>query len=356
VHRVLGAIATLCFVGSIGVTAEQHVLFMELPPAALPHDIGSSAIDIVGTFFSGGAFYWMPTTGERRIGGRSAVAMSRDGLTVVGNALDAHALENAAIWNGGTEWRVLGSFTPDSRPCDVLLSGAFGASDDGQVVVGLGWNGCRHAHAFRWERATGMVDLGSLNANPTRANNVSGDGKVVVGWQEETTGFRQGAKWIDRREELIRGPNGAVGEAFDANRDGSLVVGQDCGTGGGTTSAWKWTAAEGVVCFPVKRPATLPNLRYQAAMLATSEDGATIGGAFTFGLNSESLIWLDGQAHFLKEYLRSHGYPDAFQGWVNTGFVTSVSLDGRTLVGYGAGPSTFQGFIVVLPAREPKHF
>jgi hypothetical protein len=45
----------------------------------------------VGTFFSGGAFYWMPSTGERPIGGRSAVAMSRDGLTVVGNALDARA-------------------------------------------------------------------------------------------------------------------------------------------------------------------------------------------------------------------------------------------------------------------------
>jgi len=355
VQRILGAIAALCVAGSIGITAGQPVFFLELPPAVLPHDIGSRTFDIVGTVYSGGAFYWMPTTGDRRIGGRSAVAMSRDGRTVIGNALDARALENAAIWRGATGWRVLGSFAPDSRPCHAFLSEAFGASHDGLVVVGLGWDGCRYTHAFRWEQTTGVVDLGSLNASSTRANNVSGDGKVVIGWQqEETTGFRQGAKWIGRREELIRGPNGVVGEAFDANRDGSLIVGQNCDAAAGAASAWTWTAARGVVCFPVIRPATLPNLPYQAAMLATSEDGGTIGGALTFGLNSESLVWLDGRIYFLKDYLRSHGYPNAFRSWVNSGFITSVSPDGQTLVGYGAGPSTFQGFVVVLPTRELK--
>jgi hypothetical protein len=74
-----------------------------------------------------------------------------------------------------------------------------------------------------------------------------------------------------------------------------------------------------------------------------------IGGAFTFGLDSESLLWLDGEPNFLKDYLRANGYPDAFRGWVNTGFVTSVSADGRTLVGFGAGPNTFQGYLVILP-------
>ena len=79
-----------------------------------------------------------------------------------------------------------------------------------------------------------------------------------------------------------------------------------------------------------------------------------IGGALTFGLDSESLIWLDGQVYFLKDYLQANGYADAFHGWINTGFVTGVSRDGRTLVGYGAGPTTFQGFMVVLPPRGSK--
>jgi probable HAF family extracellular repeat protein len=95
-----------------------------------------------------------------------------------GNALDARGLENAAIWTGGRDWRTLGSFTPNAQPCDLLLSATFGASDDGKVLVGLGWNGCRIAHAFRWEESTGMVDLGtSVPGESTRANNVSGDGR-----------------------------------------------------------------------------------------------------------------------------------------------------------------------------------
>ena len=44
--------------------------------------------------------------------------------------------------------------------------------------------------------------------------------------------------------------------------------------------------------------------------------------------------------------------PDAFEGWINTGFVQSVTPDGRTLVGYGAGPTTFQGYMVVLPELD----
>jgi hypothetical protein len=84
-------------------------------------------------------------------------------------------------------------------------------------------------------------------------------------------------------------------------------------------------------------------------MQDTSEDGRVIGGAFSFGLESQSLVWIDGQVFFLKDYLRANGVPDAFEGWVNTGFVNGVSADGRILVGSGAGPRTFQGYMVVLP-------
>jgi probable HAF family extracellular repeat protein len=106
----------------------------------------------------------MPTSGVMPLGGTQAIAISLDGKTVVGRAKDARGLENAAIWTGGTDWRLLGCFTPNARPCDRLLSGAFGASNDGTVVVGLGWNGCSFARAFRWEESTGIVDLGSTVA------------------------------------------------------------------------------------------------------------------------------------------------------------------------------------------------
>jgi hypothetical protein len=52
------------------------------------------------------------------------------------------------------------------------------------------------------------------------------------------------------------------------------------------------------------------------------------------------------------DYLAEHGQPDAFRQSVNTGFITGVSPDGRTLVGYGAGPTAFQGYVVILPERD----
>jgi len=325
-------------------------LLIELPSEALAADVGAGGFVVVGNFRSGGALTWLPTSGVTPLGGTQGIAVSLDGKTIVGRALDARGLENAAIWTSGTDWRLLGSFTSDAQPCDRLLSGAFGANNDGTVVVGLGWNGCSFARAFRWEESTGMVDLGSTTpGRSSRANAVSGDGRVVVGWQEETSGFRMGAKWVDRTQELIRGPNGTVGEAFAANRDGSLIVGVNCDLFNPVASAWKWTAAGGAQCFPVPRPPNLLNLPYQAFMLATSDDGRVIGGAFSFGLESESLVWFDGELFFLKDYLRANGLPDAFRGWVNTGFVLGITPDGRTLVGYGAGPTNFQGYMVVLP-------
>ena len=96
------------------------------------------------------------------------------------------------------------------------------------------------------------------------------------------------------------------------------------------------------------------NHPYLTTMLATSDDGRVIGGASTFGLESEALVWFDGEAQLLRDYLRENGVPEAFQDWVNTGFVVGVSPDGRTLVGYGAGPRTFTGYIVLLPELGPR--
>jgi hypothetical protein len=87
-------------------------------------------------------------------------------------------------------------------------------------------------------------------------------------------------------------------------------------------------------------------------MLATSEDGRVIGGASSFGLDSEAVLWLDGEPQFIRAYLRANGVTDAFAGWVNTGFITGVSRDGRTIVGQGAGPFNFQGYVIVLPPLD----
>ena len=65
------------------------------------------------------------------------------------------------------------------------------------------------------------------------------------------------------------------------------------------------------------------------------------------------MIWFDGEAVYLRDYLRDNGHPDAFEGQLNTGEITAVSADGRVLAGHNggiAGPNRW-GFIVILPER-----
>jgi probable HAF family extracellular repeat protein len=327
-------------------TADQTIL-IELPTGVLPSAVGANGSVVVGAYREPSGFYWMPTTGDIFLGGKGAFGVSRDGRTIVGTAVDTRGFEQAAIWQRAAEWRLLGSIVPNAAPCDALLSSSYGTSDDGSVVVGLAWNGCNVARAFRWEEATGMVDLGSTVAGrSSRANGVSGDGSMVIGWQEHTTGPRQGARWVSGRQELFAGPVGPVGEAHAANTDGSIVVGQWCRPGDPLNqSAWVWTSRDGLECVPP------PRLRlgfFLGMMLATSNDGRVIGGAQSFGLESEAVLWIDRSPVYLKDYLRANGVPNAFDGWVNTGFINGVSPDGRVLVGYGAGRRDFQGYIVIL--------
>jgi probable HAF family extracellular repeat protein len=357
IGRPLRALLSTALITASQAAAADKPLLIQLPDGTIPQATGAGGFTVAGDLFdSPNAFYWMPTVGMVSMGGLVATAVSDDGRTFVGNANDPRGIENAAIWQGGREWRLLGSLTPNARTCDSLLSSAFDASDDGKVIVGLAWDGCNIARAFRWEESTGMRDLGSTVAGrSSRANGVSGDGRVVVGWQEAPTGFRQGARWVNLSQQIIAGPRGFVGEANATNTDGSLIVGQGCDPLDPTVSrAWTWTASEGVKCYPYERRFNPQRIFFQTLMLSTSDDGRVIGGASSFGLESESLLWIDGEPHLLKDYLRENGTPDAFQGWINTGFITAVSRDGRVLTGYGAGPRTFTGFVVILPPLPPR--
>jgi probable HAF family extracellular repeat protein len=350
--------ASLGFAAAAVLAADDRTIFIELDArsGALPNAVNASGT-VVGKFDDGGSFYWMPTTGVIDLGGGFGTGISADGHTIVGGSPPIPGITNAAIWQRGTEWRLLGSF-PGAVPCDSSLSQAHGVSRDGSVVVGGAYHDCRTFRAFRWEQSTGMADLGSsVEGRPSRADAVSGDGRVVVGYQELASSMRQGARWVDGRQELIAGPLGPVGIAAAANVDGSIVTGANCRlVVFEDQDAWVWTAAGGAECLrpPARRelgPGT-PKVSGRAA--ATSDDGRVIGGAFSFGLESESLVWFDGELFFLKDYLRANGVPGAFEGWVNTGFVLAVTPDGRTLVGYGAGPRAFQGYMVVLPELESK--
>jgi uncharacterized membrane protein len=79
----------------------------------------------------------------------------------------------------------------------------------------------------KWDEANGMVDLGSIvTGRSSRANAISANGTVIVGWQDEPTGTRSGAKWVDGVESFITDGNGNnVGEAGGISADGNTIIG-----------------------------------------------------------------------------------------------------------------------------------
>jgi hypothetical protein len=75
-----------------------------------------------------------------------------------------------------------------------------------------------------------------------------------------------------------------------------------------------------------------------------------IGGGHSVGgsPDSNAVIWIDRSPAYLKDFLQANGVPKAFEQWINTGSITDVSPDGRILVGWGAAPGGYRGYIVIL--------
>jgi probable HAF family extracellular repeat protein len=95
--------------------------------------------------------------------------VSADGLTVVGFS------HFSSGWHA-IRWTQAGGIF------DLGPGSATKASADGSVVVGESTANGGGVEAFRWTAAGGMVGLGQLGGGDTVAEDVSGDGSVVVGY------------------------------------------------------------------------------------------------------------------------------------------------------------------------------
>lgn len=306
---------------------------------------GKKIVGIADVF--GPDFYWTKGEGTVYIGGDgNQVAVSRDGRTIIGSARNADGMITAAIWQGGTDWFSLGGL-PEAEPMDNELSAGYSVSGDGSIVVGLAWDSKMQymAHGFRWEKATGMTDLGSLEpTRASRANKISADGRVIVGWNDDWFGYRQGAKWVDGREELIIGPDGYVGEALGVNGDGSVIVGTQCNEGG---QAWIWKLGSGLRCIGFTRITPEGPIPVESYAFAVNEDGSVIGGTSGIGAMRQAIVWFNGKPILLDSWLKNRGVDTT--GW-SLNSVTGVSPDGKTLVGWGYGPRfPFEAFAVQIP-------
>ena len=355
-------------------------------PYVLPNAVSDDGQKIAGLYApSNESPYWLwdkqsfEETGDvTYIGGRGVnVALSGDGRVVGGTIAGPEVTtgwgtvvqERAALWTKETGWKTI---SDNKWPgCDIFNTSIFDLSTDGSTAVGLAWKDCTHVYAYKWTAKTGIQLLSKIGTDAARANAVSGNGRVVVGWQDSNTEFpyRIGSIWQGKEQMLLRepksvsewNPNGSVGEALAVNTAGTTAVGLDAGPD--LNDSYIWNVRSGTrnlggdrtpVCFyswdegqnVCKTRKTIAYSISNDARIITGESTlvdfwngvyATDGAIYT-----QQLGWMQ-----LSRFLQSQGVLEA-ANWVFLG--AKVSANGKTLVGtaFPLGSDYYQGFRVDL--------
>lgn len=276
----------------------------------------------VVVLFDGGRYYLRTGSGSTLIGsGVNVFGASQTGDYLSGSVNSWEA----ARWNMGA-WQQLGWLAPPgSFPNQV--SHGFGISDGGDVEVGLSHNASGDPEAFRWSPGSGMVGLGFLDPTDTQsiAHAVSGDGEVVVGEVEDATGTYEGFRWTPRSGMKGLGvlPGYSDSRALGISANGSTIVGLS--QTGATQRATAWTCQSSVQDLGRFSPA------YDA-----SRDGEVVVGGSYQATTDTAWIWTsDLGGKKLTKVLRDYGLR---LSWSLT-VATAISDDGCTVVGAGINPS-----------------
>lgn len=330
---------------------------------------------------------WTEAGGFVPIGGPAEgyqpTALSNDGSTVVGDVVRVDGplglRVEAAIWRGGDVWQPLGGLAGAS-PCGDSLSSAYDVSNGGTTVVGLAWIGdaCSDAHAFSWNEATGMVDLGSIvEGRASRANVISPDSTRIAGWSDSEFGARLAAKWDDgaAAEWLTQDTASTqAGEAIGISGNGKFLVGADFSSSpspgfpnGRNFEPWLWSEQSGLIGLGIAKGLRGDVIDGQHVAIDVSNAGDVVVGQTTlFNLGEQwAFIWLKTEGtRLLQDYVRAHTDPATaallcpakrgpFQPdctrW-DLWNVAAVSDDGKVLVGTGRNPDgLFEAYKITLP-------
>ncbi len=251
------------------------------------------------------------------------------------------------------------------------VSRATGVSGDGNVVAGWG-NTSSGYRAFRWtydpvDLSGSMQELGTLGGASSFANGISRDGDVVVGNAQDASGLGIAAYWVDN------GPATAIGvlqggdesTASAANADGSVIVGQSDAASG--THAFRYAVATATM----QDLGTLGGIYSEA--LGVSDDGAVvIGRSGRSDGTSSGFRWSEATGTIsVDDWLRQSGVTlatdvtdDASAVSADGTIIAGTLRDGKAYIARGAstnpsGPSA--GIVAVEDYMQsfnglPRHF
>jgi uncharacterized membrane protein len=260
------------------------------------------------------------------------------GLVVIGSnfseAYGASADGNVIVGNGNTQpfiWTPSGGLVPFAAANDLV----WGISSNGTTVIGQTPTG-GHLQACFWNRAGVRTNLGFLPGhNDSRTRGVSADGTYIVGESRAlpTPGLTRAFRWSTAGGMIDLGlTSGATSaRAFGVSNDGAIVAG-DLDVSG--NRPFQWTLGGGMIELP--HPGSTV-----ASATAVSGDGNTISGYSEY----------PGSGNQDFAYWTSAGITVPVPPSISTAgtYPTGVSADGRTAAGYTFGPNTLPWLFVVPP-------
>lgn len=227
--------------------------------------------------------------------------MSADGSFLIGTGGNSGGNNEAFYWTQATGIVPMGDL-----PGGSFGSAAQGVSNSGARTVGYG-SGAVGAglQAFYYMMATGMVPLGFLpgtEADPTRetvAWGISASGATIVG-QSQTNAKREAWRWTQATGmQSIESPAQQSSQANDVSADGKIVVGQAF-PGGPGSFPFIWDATNGMRDIEQVLAGLGINTGWQDFFWAgsISDDGQTIAG---YGRNASG--GLEGWVAFIPRVI-----------------------------------------------------
>lgn len=302
--------------------------------------------------------------------------VSDDGMFVVG-------LARYATGTDAFRWSRSDGFRWIDGPGGGYGGNATCVNTDGRVAAGhyLGY-------AFMWSETQGSEFLPDLpgGSNESRAWDVSGDGRYVVGWGAGRQYLYEAALWDTQARTVLGGgsPTGDKTEFRAVSRDGRTLALNTIGPSDSATYVWTREGGARSVAVPPetrvqfcygmspeggvlvgKNQSTSDEIRpIRWSILGTYEFLDQVGWASSTSLNGEVVVGMVGPVVVawtptrgrvpIKDYLLNNGV-EAVRDWTLRE-VTAITPDARYVVGYGTNPQgKTAGWIArvdLAPVRE----
>ena len=227
----------------------------------------------------------------------SVAAISPNGRATAGTFMTGNYLKGSDthvfLWTQANGLHDLGALRPANSQNIGLLE-CLGVSDSGTFIVGRFADLSGHWHAFRWSKAGGFDDLGTMTGSNASANAVSSDGTVISGFVWEAKEPARIYRW-DKQSGPMLGDMGARFVVPDQSRadegkpwpvmsaDGSAVV-DTIKDNDGFYRAYCWTQAVGLKAFGMYSSSGA------SAITAVSRDCSVVAGQLSTANGSHAFL------------------------------------------------------------------